>query len=863
MNSKLLLICGLILLSSCTQNKFSKTGEIETIEKQFIALNKSQNTRVLAQTQEDVCLSDALNESRLMEEIRALENTKSIGSKLIINGLDLSRFPSSQSVYLEKNREWIYTQNLNLAECTDIKCLFTKIYPNSNGMEGYLNYYFYLQTGYALSTVNSIPDIALGSTVTFQDTLFSQEELNSFYQLSKSLSSTFHKIPTLSSFHRMPKNMFMPAYGQNACGLAGGALNKGYVILMDNCLTRSSESLLGGNFFPLVTHEISHRLDYNILKNNVVFSESPTWKEFSGWYLKENINQATGKIESRQWAIQESTNELKNDGFGRSYAATSPVEDFADSVGFARFTPEDIEKVAPRKFAWITKNLFDGKSYTAEGIKNQYESFLKDFALNSLPALINSCVNNQSSFLYELDSNELSEYSDYDPGLVKCIFGGLKQSISKGLRILKANELQACGFLKNSESAVVRNVFINLREFIKKDLNQNIEIGIQLKALGEMISKVSEEIDPRELFIMCQEENVPMDCYNDKLLNSFNTISADYINQIPNQVNSYRETYQLDNRYSEVKGRIVSLFSQIFSGSDLRFKEEAKRKWKVCFKNNSAIESSNVLLTPFNGGTQFVHETLLNCLNSNAEAELMKVLDAVGKKISITIATQSTKKFIYDMYINSFTSYLQNNVALEAKNEEVHIKNIKNEVDKKVLTTMTSDTQWIGENTTDSSELEKLCLLEAGNISSQELSTQMSSKGVSYFFHNLSSHSSNEESCKKVLIQSNIKNVIYENQSKLVKNKIDSLKEIVLDLTKSPASKCRKQFSQNNKLIIKARNTCLTNFSKWKTITDSALSQWISDEKFETMAPARSVGSEYLQSIKTQLQDEAIKSMNL
>ncbi|NOT80340.1 MAG: hypothetical protein HOP07_15200 [Bacteriovoracaceae bacterium] len=146
MNSKILLICGLIILSSCTQNKFAKTGEIETIEKQFIALNKSQNSRVLAQTQEDVCLSDALNESRLMEEIRALENTKSIGSKLIINGLDLSRFPSSQAVYLEKNRDWIYTQNLNLAECTDIKCLFTKIYPNSNGMEGYLNYYFYLQT---------------------------------------------------------------------------------------------------------------------------------------------------------------------------------------------------------------------------------------------------------------------------------------------------------------------------------------------------------------------------------------------------------------------------------------------------------------------------------------------------------------------------------------------------------------------------------------------------------------------------------------------------------------------------------------------------------------------------------------------
>lgn len=347
------------------------------------------------------------------------------------------------------------------------------------------------------------------------------------------------------------------------------------------------------------------------------------------------------------------------------------------------------------------------------------------------------------------------------------------------------------------------------------------------------------------------------------MLNCFNNISADYTNQIPNQVISYRETYQQDNRYAEVKGRIVNLFSQIFAGSDLKFKEEAKRKWKACYKNKNVFEASNVKLSPFNGGTQFVHENLLNCLNNNTETDLMKVLDAVGKKISITISTQSTKKFIYDLYINSYTSYLQSNVELEAKNEAVHIKTMQDEVDKKVLTTMSSNTEWIGENTSGDDELANRCLIEAGNISSQEYNAQLNAKGDSFIFHNLSNSSSHDESCNKIIGLQKVKNVIYDNQVRIVKNVVHSLKELTLEFATPAAIKCRNQFSQKNKLILMARNTCLTNFSKWKTITDSALSQWITDKKFETIAPARSLGNEYLQSIKTQLQEEAIKSMNL
>ncbi|MFA6237748.1 MAG: hypothetical protein WC635_10510 [Bacteriovorax sp.] len=861
MKNNILLIAILILFGSCSKKILTKTGEFESIEKSFLASNPQGPGRILAQSDAELCLSDELRESRIVEEIRSLENNKATGSKLIINGLDLSKFPASQALYLEKNKEWIYTKNLDLAGCSDIKCVFNKIYPASNGLEGYLSYYFSLKMGYALSTVNSIPEIALGESVTFQDTLFSKEELNSFYLLSKSLSSTFQKLPTLSSLHRMPRNTFVPKYGENTCGLAGGAFNKGYIVLMDSCLTRSSYDLLGGNFFPLVTHEISHRLDYSILKNYAVFSESKTWLDLSGWYLKENINQETGKVTGRQWAIREPGSDLKYDGFVRNYAGTSPAEDFADSIGFARFTPDDMLKVAPRKFNWITKNIFNGKAYTSEGINAQYINFLNDYAINGLPSVINNCVSNPTSYAFLLDAAELSEFKDYDPALVQCIFGGLNQSIGKGIRSLKGNELQACNYFKSNESAIVKNVLSNLREFIKKDLNQNIEIGIQLKALGELIARLGDEIDPREIFIACQKEQVPMDCYNEKLLGSFNAISAEYAAQIPNQVNSYRDTYLQDNRYGEVKGKIVNLFSQIFVGSDLKFKEEAKRKWKACFNAKTSVEEEDVILSPFSGGTQFIHKSLLNCLNKSAEVELMNVLDAIGKKISISISTQSTKKFIYEMYLNSYTSTLQSFVLAEAKNEEALIKRIKEEVDNKIVSTMTSNTGWIGRNPATPDELAKLCLVEAKNISNQELSARMGS-GFGLNFYNLFSYSSEEESCRKILSTQSVKSESYNNQVKAVKNVLERLHEIVLETSRAPAMKCKNQLPKNDKWSLKSRNTCLTNYAKWKSIAESSLTSWLMEEKLGYMSSAKGIGSEYLQNNKAALQAEAIESMN-
>jgi hypothetical protein len=875
-NNFLFLVVAMLFVSCSKEMRFGK-GEISQAEKTYANATIS-HSRDIAQMSMDSCATDDITENKLIQEIKLLENNKSLGSKVVINKMDLGRFPPAQAEYLEKNKEWIYTRDLDLSQCSDIKCVFSKIYPASDGYEGYLHYYFYLKMGYAISTVNYTPlfrypddakdpeikkDLEEFNHYAPQDVLFSRDELKGFYYLSKALGPSFQKIPTLKSIHRLPRNKLFYKY-PTSCGIAGGDGSKGFVVLLDKCLIRYPTPSRGGDFYSSVTHEFSHMIDFTMLPKNAIFSESQTWMDLSGWAFKENLDQQTGEATKKWLNKQPTSSGLPADGFFREYTAVNPREDFADSIGFARFLAEDVKKVSPRKYAWITKNIFNGKSYTTDGIEASYSSFLIQYSMTNLPKVINECVANNFSYTYNLNASQVNDYKEYDAALIQCIFGGIDNSLVSGIRDLKANEFEGCSYFTSNEPMLKAKVLDQMSSFIKQDLNKNIEIGRQLKVLAEFISRLNEDIDPREVFIACLEDKKPIECYDRELKNSFQTISADYTDKIPNQLLTYQENYFNENLYMAVKGKISELFSKIYSGSDLKFASEAKRKWDSCYPTNtvSGDEQTELLLYPYNGGTQYVKKSLLNCLNKNAESELGAILEKVGKKLGITISNQATKKFILEMYLNSYITQIQSFVNAETDKETTKIKEKKNAVIGKVVSQLTNDTSWLGTTAKTADDVASMCQERSEAIIKEELDNNKDSDLNDLSFHSAADNTWKQGNCSVILNNSRVQGVQEVNQLNAVKQVLPNLDDVLMSTAQATMDKCKRQFSSNSVVILKSRGLCLTNTITWSGIVNAAVDQWIDNENISFISFAKRKGQDYLEAKKTELKNTATKKMN-
>jgi hypothetical protein len=849
MKSNFILILLLMSAFSC-----SKKSDFKSMDTFISKTKSSKGSREVAQANTSACFEDKLTENKLLREIKELENNRAAGPKYILNGIDLSKFQASEAIFLDKNKEWIQTSDLDFSSCTDVKCVFSRIYPNSNGLEGYIHYYFYLKMGYALNTVKSIPGIAL-DRFTYADVLFSQEELQNFYYLSKIVSPKHQKLPTLSSIHRLPKNQYHPSYGEKSCGLAGGPLNKGYVILMDKCLNIVEKSILSLNFVPLTTHELSHRLDLHLNKNYI--SQTQEWLDLTGWEIKEDTDQNTGRVIKRTWNKKTSSSAgLTYDGFFRQYTGTDPGEDFADSIGFFRSNPVEMKKVAPKKFKWITENIYNGKSYTPDGLSNAYYDYLLSYGMSNIPVITERCLTDKTSFTYQNDLSVLASFQKYDAALIQCIFGGLEDSVAQGVQTLKADEVEACDYFKSSDKTIRNKVFQGLVDFVKSDLDKNIEIKTQLLLLSELMGKITEEIDPRELFITCQEESKPSDCFNKTITTRIAEMSSDYEERLPNQVKSLATTYLKDNSYDFVQSKVVELFSQIFLGSEIAFKKEAERKWKLC-KNSKNIEEGTLALQPFTGETQYMKSSILNCVNTNAESELSKILDKAAGKLGVTIANESIKKFVLNMYLTSYTSTLIDLSKKEVETEKIKATQIRNVLSVKVSNSLSQNTDWLTGESKFEEDIFQSCIIRAKSLILTELQTSYKNDIENLSYHSASDFMIEDLICTEVKKSSRLRQILQNNRDRAFNQSLKVLGDKVIQLSAAHVDCCKKQFTKRDTIAAKNRKSCLTK--KWKTITDKALQAWSAENEYTSTQ--RKLGSRYLDDEKSDLQEQVIKTM--
>lgn len=845
-----------LVLGCSPKTAHYKKSAIDKMAQQVTDYSVSKR-KVAAETKVS-CFGSSINEETLLKDIKALENSQATPSRSLINGMDLSKIPPSQASFIESNRSFIHTTGIDFSNCTDLKCFFSRIYPNSDGMEGYLIYYFYLKMGYILSTESEIPGFNFPTSLSYTDFLFTRDELSSFYLLSKILNPTFEKVSTLKSIHRIPNRYRIPGY-ETACGLAGGSFNSGWIFLTDECVDKKSDSISQSNFYVTLAHEITHRVDYVILPSFTPFSQSQEWLDLSGWYAAENIDPQTGRIIGRKWSIKDDSQiALKNDQFVRDYAATSPIEDFAESVAYYRIHPESLKSVGPRKYALIAQKIYGSKEFLPSKLSDNYLEMMKVYALKQLSVVINKCVSDSESF--PAHAIDLNDFPGYDLKLLACISGGLSYYLDESIASLKENEAEACSVFNNSETQFKEIALKDLTNFIKKDLDKNIEVAEQMKVFGQFLSNLNENLDPREVFVACQNDKMPLDCFNREIKTAFEGISAEYVSQIPSQIQSYQDVFMKENNFIETKVKMTTLFQQIFSGVEIKFKDEAQKRWKSCTTNVAVENEDELFLWPFDGGTQYIKKSLLNCLNRTALIDLESIIDKFGKRLGITIADDSMRKFIIDLYINSFNSFLQSKVLEALKIEEVQLQDLKNKLKEKTFNALTSDLSWLGEKPQFGELSRKNCIQKANEFILSE--TNSIQKDWNFFLFSKDSEKWSDNFCSDILSSTIVKDVLSKFKEQTINSSLKLLDDLVLKSSMSIGIRCRSSFSKSDKISIKARNACLTNFVKWNGIVNEALENWLLLLDSELRLDARAKGVRYLKNQTTILQDKAIGQMN-
>jgi len=232
-------------------------------------------------------------------------------------------------------------------DCTNLECLFEKTYaesfPEKTEWAKVISYW-YEKTGYGVSTGPN-------------DGLFEPEELRGMWVLANLLPDFYRKLPTLSDFHRIPNGYV----GDD--GAVGVYYPGSRQIEIAQLTTRIANHRLLGTFHHTLVHEMSHAFDRSIGTPNGWFSESPEWMGLSQWQ----------RLSRNDWKAVDGN-------FVSVYAATSPNEDFAESMAYFILEPDTLKKIAPEKFELISKKFFDGKAFDTDSLHAAYLAQLQAVA---------------------------------------------------------------------------------------------------------------------------------------------------------------------------------------------------------------------------------------------------------------------------------------------------------------------------------------------------------------------------------------------------------------------------------------------------------------------------------------------------
>lgn len=696
---------GGVVLVACSQPKAPKSIatawqdiHLQSVDDPFIRSIASNNAK-------GMCLANAFTVDNLKKEVAQYESKV---SGRVVTGtwkhLDLSNLPIPQANFLKKYGTKIgdiaNPDSIDYSGCNDVPCIFNRVYnKGSNNIAGYVHYLWFLKFGHYLSADNMVPDqrspipgVYGEKNYQVTDYLYDNNELYALWRVTHLLKEPYTNLSNLNEVQRIPRGVpNFEGYQAGACGLASVA---GHIRLQDGCLTTGSINKDTGFMYIGVIHEMTHMLDSLQAKQNrsnqYYRSYDKDYLDLVGFY-KNEYTDANGKLVS-EWKLKPEAKTI------RDYAATSPVENFADTLAYFRQEGDRTKtKIDDVQYNWVSGNYFHGDSYDKRGnrerLLKKYESAFAAKTLNKVMDCTASEKPYQSNYFSAADFN----VSTVSPWVLRCLSYEAQLMASDVTGMVKIYEADGCSTLETTKDQADWDLLLksSLKENFKTYVVEMSKDPAYIEKMKSFNNLLSSRRLANEAFFQCFKGSVFDDlksCYDDKVIR---VASAEAVNiGLPeSHAQELGALYSNAHSYSRVSSELYDSYKNLLASNEESIALKSEDSWQMCLNmnHNDDIAPSGTLFTPAKG---YLVSSFFNCLNAQLPTvmtEFVRELEFNGQKVVHPIEEQIILEFLKPKMVTLLRGYHESAMAEEA--EELPV--IFSQDADKIREFLVSDFSWV------------------------------------------------------------------------------------------------------------------------------------------------------------------------
>lgn len=715
-----LLGAALLSLASCTGQKSPKSLASSWQAKHFS--DSDTVVRELASSNASgMCLNSIFSTETLKKEVleyeRKFSGTPVRGS---FRHIDLSTLPLPQANFLSRFGKEIGDQanpeSIDYSGCYDLPCIFNRIYEKEDDyIAGYVHYLWYLKFGSYLSLDNKVPDqesLTPGmynkKQFRVQDYLYNEKELYGLWRITHLLTEPFTSLTNLNEIQRIPRGESLEGYESNVCGLASST---GNIRLQDGCLNISTHNQDKGFLYLGVIHEMTHMLDYLQAKQRRISgwyrSHEQDYLDIVGFYKVEYTDDE-GKLVS-EWKLRDGAKTI------RDYAATSPVENFADTLAYFRQEGEQTKRsIDSHQYSWVSKNYYHNdvfdKMGNRERLLRKYESTFTGQILTKVMDCSSTQKSYQSNYFNASDFSGMTITS----WMLKCLSHEAETIAASLTARVKTYEADGCASLETREDQLEWN------NLIKSSLLKQFSVYVEeltndpeyLEKVRDFTSTLKKRVIANEALFQCYkgstQENL-QSCYDLKVVEISKKAALD-LKLPPHQAEEMSLLYLGTHPYSTVAQELYLSYRTILNSHEEMIREETEDLWNRCLNvpHDDDQKHTGQIFTLRKG---YLVSSIYNCLNSELPTlikDLVRSLEFEGEKITHPVEEMIFLEFMEPKVVAFLREAHEVESANELKELPYHFEKDR-EMIKEFLA---SDFSWI-KSLSDKTSLRMSCRREA------------------------------------------------------------------------------------------------------------------------------------------------------
>jgi hypothetical protein len=615
----------------------------------------------------------------------------------------------------------------------------------------------------------------------------------------------------------------------------------------------SARGGIHGLSYLVLPHELTYAWDRS---RSISLSESPQWRELSGWREETVVLPSQGTTASRTIRSKQRPTEGK-DGFVHEAAARGPAEDLTETAAWVRFRPELAAQRSPLKARYLSLKLFGGRTYDADGLERFYVDDAVEAVAPQILDGLNGCALQKPASL----AADLADFANRGAAvagsahlkldvplpepLVACIEADLRNRVSEAFERLKARERGASEVLARKETELRARVFDRLSPEVSRLARESSSPLIQ--SIQDLRASVESQVDPREAYVHCFRQAQPESCYQQAIHDAFDRAAQPFAQKLGEMLPSEKTAYLSRHPYGRSQADSTRFYGEVFAEVEPQLAAAAETRWQKCMAASPASPSpdpasggprAEPLVEPFSGGSRFVSASMLACINSSHEEDVRQVRDSHLRALGLDVSDSDVETLIQGMLLPTYLAAFDAKLDSSASKEDSERAQRKPGVIDVLASELTRETTWLG-SVAGAEPAAESCAAAAGAAFDAYFRRVAPEERLPARFAAMEDirNAWGREACARVLATPHVARELEQRDQKAWIAALAALEKAVAERARDKAVDCS---ARHSALAAQAeRRRCLIADKAWSTIESQALVDWAQTPEGRSFASTR------------------------